>query len=171
MTLKPITMKPQSLLQEALSKKKPQQDTQNEQYELIESSLTVRENEEFFMNCNVESSRPAAEVKFTIGNLPDHGSNIVSDTIINNHLSSIYVLSGSAMSASSLISPRSVVSSFTNIIKNNDQTFKTVHTSRIKVNQEDHGKVIACKAENGFSSQKWENKKLLNVLCKKYFFK
>ena len=175
MSLKPIMMKPQSLLQEILNKKtstvndgQPPAD----QYELVDSSLTVRENEEFFINCNVESSRPAADVKFTIGHSPDGGNNIVSESIVENHLSSVFVLtaaSGAASSLSSsstsLISPLSIVSSFTNVAKNSDQTFKTVHTTRLKANMEDHGKVIACKAENGFSNQKWENKKLLNVLC------
>jgi len=178
MSLKPILMKPQSLLQEALiqrpsDKQQQQQHYQNDQYEIMESSLTVRENEEFFINCNVESSRPAADVTFTIGNLPIDANNAGNT---NRHLSNVYLItaltgsaasaSGSSSSTSSLISPQSIVSSFTNTIKNNDHTFRTIQTNRLKAHQEDHGKVIACKAENGFSSQKWENKKLLNVLCK-----
>jgi hypothetical protein len=177
MNLKPILMKPQSLLQDALNKKllsDSHHQEHNDQYEIVESSLTVRENEEFFINCNVESSRPAADVTFTIGNyLPVNASNN------NHHLSSVYLISAlnsgggsgnGAASSSSLITPLSIVSSFTNTIRNADQTFRTVQTTRIKANQEDHGKVIACKAENGFSSQKWENKKLLNVLCKPFSY-
>jgi len=180
-------MKPHSLLQDSLNKKLPQQQQQqqqehNDQYEIVESSLSVRENDEFFINCNVESSRPAADVTFTIGNyLPVNAS-----SKNNHHLSSVYLISAltpggssssssgggnnGAASSSSLITPLSIVSSFTNTIRNADQTFRTVQTTRIKANQEDHGKVIACKAENGFSSQKWENKKLLNVLCKPILF-
>ena len=163
-------MKPQSLNQEALIKR-PSDNTQpqhyqNDQYEIMESSLTVRENEEFFINCNVESSRPAADVAFTIGNLPtDANRHLTNSYLITALAGSVGTVSGAA-STSSLISSLSIVSAFTKTIKNDDHTFRTSQTTRLKAHQEDHGKVIACKAENGFSSQKWENKKLLNVLCK-----
>lgn len=163
MSVEPIKLQKQSLLKEILSIKQNGQKQSTEQYELLDSALTVRENEEFFINCNVESSRPAADVTFIIGNSEFKQQPANNDKIVNNHLSSVYVLSDESSSVG-VSSSLSIVSSLTNVVMNNDQTFKTVQTTRIKANQQDHGKVLLCKAENGFSSQKWENKKLLNVL-------
>ena len=115
-----------------------------EQFDLIDGTLTVRENEEFFINCVVESSKPAASIIFS--------SNSDSpSTPDSNALSS-------------------VLSSNSNVFRNVDHTLKTVFSARLKANLKDHGKVITCKADNGFSNQKWENKKVLNILCKFFFF-
>lgn len=44
----------------------------------------------------------------------------------------------------------SLVSSNTNLIRNSDKTFKTIYSARLKANLNDHGKTIACNAENDF---------------------
>lgn len=123
------------------------QQQQNSLIELIESTLTVRENEEFLFNCVVDSSKPAADIKFTVLN-----------NVENQESSSTFASS----SAQSLLA--SLISSNTNIVKNSDKTFKTIYSARLKANLNDHGKTLSCNAENGFSNQKWENKKTLNVL-------
>lgn len=135
-----------------------QQHQQNgNQIELVDSTLTVRENEEFLFNCVVDSSKPAAEIKFSVLNLNDNLINLpeqMSPSFASSQQSSF--------SAQPLLA--SLVSSNTNVVKNTDKTFKTVYAARLKANLNDHGKTIACTAENGFSNQKWENKKTLNVL-------
>lgn len=119
----------------------------NNQIELVENTLTVRENEELLFNCVVDSSKPAADIRFSVTNILDSAKTSPDP--------SAYA------SASSLTS---LVSSNTNILKNNDKTFKTIYSARLKANLNDHGKTLTCNAENGFSNQKWENKKTLNVL-------
>jgi hypothetical protein len=122
--------------------------------ELMDNSITVRENEEFFINCVVDSSKPAADIKFSMSR--NVGAS-TEDNKISRNFNSTEKFFRSASS---------IISTDMNIIRNSDRTFKTVHNTRLKVTQDDHGKVITCKAENGYSNQKWENKKLLNVLCK-----
>lgn len=185
MTLKPISMQsPPSLRTFNLENKKsiPSDTsllTPNDrgvyQYELLDSSITVRQNEEFIIACTVENSRPAANIHFLMLNsLPENNSSGEDDLALQslniNSANSYLTLSPSGgfstrattknPSSSSVIESRSIVTS------NSDKTFKTVLTARVKVSRNDHGKMIMCKAENGFSNQKWENKKLLNVLCK-----
>ena len=142
--------------------------------ELIENSITVRENDEFLISCVVDNSKPVADVRFSllhqINNSERNHQEILSLNH-NNHISSYLTLSPHTSSTPAPFEAYpnqdpSILSINTNVMKNNDQTFKTILTAKIRPSQEDHGKVIACKAENGFSNQKWENKKLLNVLCK-----
>lgn len=157
MSLKPLMTK-------SLSTHSPnsyQKSNQQEHYELIENTITVKENEEILIDCVVDSSKPAADIKFSLSNNAGSSKSEIP-SLNNNHFASFLTLSP----ATPAPQPPSVVSVNTNIAKNNDQTFKTMHSIRLKPTQDDHGKVITCKAENGFSSQKWENKKLLNVLCK-----
>ena len=124
----------------------------------------------------MESSKPAADIKFSISSNVGGGNVIVGESISNNNyfLNSLPSSAGggnslanffSTISTTTLPPVQSIISSSTNVAKNNDRTFKTVHSAKLKANLDDHGKVITCKAENGFSNQKWENRKLLNVLC------
>ncbi len=126
------------------------QNTNNNQIELVENTLTVRENEEFLFNCVVDSSKPAAEIRFSVMNILDSAKNS-QDPLI-------------PLTYASVSSLTSLVSSNTNIVKNSDRTFKSIYSARLKANLNDHGKTLTCNAENGFSNQKWENKKTLNVL-------
>ena len=119
-----------------------------EQFDLIDGTLTVRENEEFFINCMVESSKPAASIVFSSSS---SGSN------------------GDSPASSDANALTSLLSSNSNVFRNVDNTLKTVFSARLKASLKDHGKVITCKADNGFSNQKWENKKVLNILCKLFF--
>jgi hypothetical protein len=105
-------------------------------FELSEKSLTVKENDEILVSCVVERSRPAAKISFFIDN-----------------------------DETSLIKPTTTTRLSSNIIKNDDKTFKTIYMSNIKVKQKDHGKLISCSAENELSSQKLENQRTINVLC------
>ena len=150
-------------------------------YELVDSSLTVRQNEEFFITCTVDSSRPAADIRFVMldasessGNSEDSPSGHPIQSLNSNSQLGYLTLSPNAFNGETISSTAqppqhsSIVESSSNVVGNADKTFKTVHTARLKVGRDDHGKMITCKAENGFSNQKWENKKLLNILCKHY---
>jgi hypothetical protein len=72
MNLKPISMKPTPTPISIFNTNNKQQKdptltgpgSNQQQYELVESSVTVRENEEFLINCVVESSKPAADISF-----------------------------------------------------------------------------------------------------------
>lgn len=129
--------------------------------ELIENSLTVKEGDEITITCIVENSKPAAEIIFFIKN---KNIGVTKNDILslnNNDFISYLTLSPytHAPKIYSLISQES------NYSKNNDHTFKTIHSVRLKANREDDKKSFGCRAENGFSNQKWEIKKTLNVIC------
>ncbi len=155
MNLKPISMKPPlgfASTNEFLSENSEQK---NEQFDLIDGTLTVRENEEFFINCVVDSSKPAADITFNAAAVSPNENKLI-DFFSTSTLTSLLKRSSSLAS---------LISHNTNVFKNNDRTLKTVYSARLKANLKDHGKVITCKADNGFSNQKWENKKVLNILC------
>lgn len=117
----------------------------NSIFEMTEKVLTTKENDELLVTCVVEKSKPAAEI----------GLLVIEDYKIEN---------AGELNASTL----KLVSSNTDVTKNDDQTFKTLFTSNLKVTPDDHGKMITCNADNGYSNQKWENRRVLNVLCMSY---
>ena len=126
--------------------------------DVIDSTLTVRENEELSLNCIVDSSKPAAEIQFST-------SSLSTENIISPLSSKILKkLQPAAVQVASSLD--SMIRSDTNILQNNDRTFRSEFRASLKANANDHGKIITCKADNGFSNQKWENKKVLNILCK-----
>ncbi len=116
------------------------------QFDVTDSIITVKEHDEFSVNCVVEQSRPAALIHLSITSTANEAATGVN-------------LMKSGVAATSLISTTK------NVIQNPDKTFKTVSLSRLKAHVNDHGKVLACKAENGLSNQNWENRKILNILC------
>ncbi|CAF0732571.1 unnamed protein product [Brachionus calyciflorus] len=130
------------------------------QFELVENTISLKENDELVLQCIVESSKPAADIKFTIKTETNQNHRDEMPSLNNNHFSSFLTLPP-------LTQPpklASLQSEETNIIKNSDSTFKTIHTVRLKANRLDHSKTISCFAENGFSNQKWETKKSLSIL-------
>jgi hypothetical protein len=172
-SLKPINQP--GIISSSLSKK-----YSTEHYtELIENSITLRENDEIYINCIVENSKPVADIKF--GLLGPSGSTSFSSNNNNNEIlslnsnnyNSFLTLAPTSHGSGSQFpnlqnmgKSSSILSLNTNVIRTSDFTSKTVLTARLKPTQEDHGKSISCKADNGFSNQKWETKKQLNVLCK-----
>jgi len=152
-------LRPSTTVLPAMSRLNKKYELKENPFELMDNSITVRENEEFFINCVVDSSKPAADIKFSMSR--NVGASSEDNNKILRNFNSTEKLFRSASS---------LISTDMNIVRNSDRTFKTVHNTRLKVTQDDHGKVITCKAENGYSNQKWENKKLLNVLCKFSFF-
>ena len=154
MSVKPISMKLPSN-QESKVKVFPIPD-KSQPYE-PESIIAIKENEEIQISCIVESSKPAADIKFGITN-PN------SDE--TSQPSSLFLPSLNGLNSPAIAS--SLVTSSINTIKNSDKTIKTIYVARLKANLEDNGKIVSCKAENGFG-QKWENKKTLNIKCSLFF--
>ena len=118
----------------------------NKPLDIIDSTVTIKEGEFMDLSCVVDSSKPAAVIEF-----------ITSDT--NESLDK-----SSASSVTSKL--ESLISSDTDVAKNKDRTYKTEFSAKLRANAKDHGKILTCKADNGFSNQKWESKKVLNILCK-----
>lgn len=106
-------------------------------FEISDNILTVKENDEFSIICIVERSKPAAQIVFLIGDTTDQVTSFTS-----------------------------LLTSNVNIIKNDDKTYKTIYTASLKSHSNDHGKLFACRAENGMSNQKWENRRSFNIMCK-----
>ncbi len=132
-----------------------------EPYDLIDSTLTVRENDELSLNCVVDSSRPAAQIKFSTNSVSSNGE--LSTTVASGSPKTLRKIQSVVTELSSL---ESLISQKTNILQNSDRTYRTEFSAKLKANSNDHGKIINCKADNGFSNQKWENKKVLNILFK-----
>lgn len=107
-------------------------------YELVDSSLTVRQNEEFLIICTVESSKPAAEIKFSMAENFEPVQSLNS----NNGLTYLTLSPGLVPTlVGSMLAP-SVLESSSSVMRNGDKTMRTIHTARIKVNRDDHGKMI-----------------------------
>lgn len=121
--------------------------TASKALDIIDSTVTIKEGELLDLSCVVDSSKPAALIEFTT-------TSEVSEPLDKSTTGSI---------TSNL---ESLMSSNTDVSKNKDRTFKTEFSAKLRANAEDHGKVLTCKADNGFSNQKWESKKVLNILCK-----
>jgi hypothetical protein len=51
------------------------------------------------------------------------------------------------------------------VIKNTDLTLKSVSSSKFVVSRTDNHRFVACMAENPSLNEKWETKRILNVLC------
>lgn len=173
MSYKPLNLRPEP--QQALMNKKFPSDQFTE---LVDNSLLVREHDEFLINCVVDNSKPVADIQFSISS---DGPELVKSTEVlslnsNNKIGSLLTLSPLSGSTKpsfnfpntiqTLSTASSIVSINTNVVKNPDLTYKTVLSARIRPTRDDHRKFITCKADNGFSSQKWEVKKELNVQCK-----
>lgn len=54
------------------------------------------------------------------------------------------------------------------VTKNGDLTLKSVSTSKYVVSRYDNHRLVSCVAENANLNEKWETKRILNVLCKKF---
>jgi hypothetical protein len=137
MIVTPITITPPSPMSQKIDILPVNRKTT--QFEVTDNIITVKENDEFNVNCIVEQSKPPAQIHLSINDANNANMNGVATSLI---------------------------STTKNVILNNDRTYKTVSMSRLKAHVNDHGRVITCKAENGLSNQNWENRRLLNVLCK-----
>ncbi len=134
----------------------------NEAYDVIDSTLTVRENDELSLNCVVDSSRPSATIRFST-NSASSTSDLITSTASGSSAKSLHIVQPERAQLASL---ESLISQKTNIIQNSDRTYRSEFSARLRASANDHGKIITCKADNGFSNQKWENKKVLNILFK-----
>ncbi len=109
----------------------------------LTSSISIKENDELIINCTVNSSKPAANLSVWI--VPNHRTTNDEDTRKLN-----------------------LYESYTS--RNKDFTLKTIGIARVIVNRFDNLKSVTCIAENTALDEKWEAKKILNVLCKPKFF-
>lgn len=105
----------------------------------LASSISIKENDELIVNCTVNSSKPAANLSVWI--VPNHRTTNDED-----------------------IRKLNLIESYTS--KNKDNTLKTIGVARVVVNRFDNLKSVTCIAENTALDEKWEAKKILNVLCK-----
>ena len=103
----------------------------------LSSSITVRENDELYINCSVNNSKPAADLSIWITQNGLH-----DDDMKRLDTSEFYAT------------------------RNKDYTMKSIATSKYKVSRADNLKSIICIAENAPLEEKWETKRALNVLCK-----
>lgn len=105
----------------------------------LTSSISIKENDELIVNCSVNSSKPAANLSIWI--IPNHRSSSEEDT-------------------------RKLDFSEYYNLKNKDSSQRTIGLTRFIVNRFDNLKSVTCIAENTALDEKWEVKKILNVLCK-----
>ncbi len=107
------------------------------------SSITIKENEVLTVNCTVDVSKPAANISIWL--VPSH--RLLSDK--NSRKLPLY--------------------RFTTH-QNEDMTLSSVAIAKFVVNRVDNQKSVVCVAENMALDEKWESKRLLNVLCKLFFY-
>ncbi len=116
------------------------------------TTVSVKENDELIINCIVNSSKPSANISVWILNRQNRRS---MKNAANNKRG--YDNNGEARMIN-------VVDSHT--YKNKDLTLKSVAVAKYVVSRNDNHKLISCVAENTVLNEKWETKRILNVLCK-----
>ena len=104
----------------------------------LTSSISIKENDELTVNCTVNSSKPAANVSLWL--VPNHRSTNEDET----RKLEIYEFQ---------------------TYKNKDLTLKSVAMAKFQVSRADNQKSVTCIAENTALDEKWESKRILNVLC------
>jgi hypothetical protein len=117
------------------------------------TTVSVKENDELIINCIVNSSKPSANISIWILNRQNRRS--MKNTANNNKRD--YDNNAEAKMIN-------VIDSHT--YKNKDLTMKSVAVAKYVVSRNDNHKLIACVAENAVLNEKWETKRILNVLCK-----
>ena len=105
----------------------------------LTSSISIKENDELTVNCTVSSSKPAANISIWI--VPNHRTTIDEET-------------------------RKLDITVFQTYRNKDSTLRSVAIAKFIVNRLDNHKSITCIAENTALDEKWESKRVVNVLCK-----
>ena len=137
---------------------------------LTSNTISIRENDELVISCNVNSSKPAANLSLWVLKRPltNYHKLTRRNSILDNQLDNIKFddeySSREAASLNDDIRKLDILDK--NIAKNRDLTLRTSVTSKLVVNRHDNHKLVACIGENTVLNEKWETKKILNVLCK-----
>jgi hypothetical protein len=153
---------------------------------LSSNTISIKENDELVISCSVNSSKPAANITMWVLKRP-----------MNNYhqLTRRYLASGSNEVAPAAAADPNMIEHGLGIdslgneppaflnddvrrldlterlnTKNRDLTMKTSVTTKFTVNRLDNHKLVACLAENNALDEKWETKRILNVLCKYSLF-
>lgn len=143
--------------------------------QLIYSSNTVsiRESDELLITCTVNSSKPAAALSIWVHKRPTKRRRSLrsssSSERFNSLLSEQFPNRFSGNDESEDQEPadsRRLDPIDSHITKNNDLTLKAVLTSKFVVSRTDNHRFVACVGENPGLNEKWETKRILNVLCK-----
>ena len=104
----------------------------------LTSSISIKENDELTVNCTVSSSKPAANISIWI--VPNHRTTNDDET-------------------------RKLDITDFQTYRNKDSTLRSVAIAKFIVNRLDNHKSITCIAENTALDEKWESKRVVNVLC------
>lgn len=105
----------------------------------LATSISIKENDELIVNCTVNSSKPAANISIWI--MPNHRT--VGDD--ETRKLDIYDF---------------------HTFRNKDLTLKSTAVAKFTVSRLDNLKSVTCIAENTALDEKWESKRVINVLCK-----
>jgi hypothetical protein len=153
---------------------------------LVNEIISIKENDELTIKCSVNSSKPSANI--SIGLLRRPAASAASSYNSIKKRDVIFDLNDLKPSSRNFNRLADIVDdsddiSFNNdqsnhesearkldildrnVVKNKDMTIKTIVSSRIVVNRFDNLKAVTCIAENSVLNEKWETKKVLNVLC------
>lgn len=140
------------------------------------NTVSIREGDELLVTCTVNSSKPAAVLSLWVLKRPVAsvngrrkkrrvgGSDDVATNSIIGGGDSIPPPSNEDSDSDSDARRLDIIDSY--VTKNADLTLKSVSTSKFVVSRVDNHRLVACNAENSMLNEKWETKRILNVLCK-----
>lgn len=113
--------------------------------------VTIRENDLLMIKCSVESSKPAANLSIWLMKNSNYqqfetynNENYIFDSLENKKLPSYDYY----------------------VNQNGDLSLKSSLNSKFLPTRYDNHKFVSCIAENQAMDEKWESRKVLNVLCK-----
>jgi hypothetical protein len=161
---------------------KQQQQSPLSTTSLNANTISIRENDELVISCAVNSSKPAANVTMWVLKRPINNYHqlirryALADT--HNEIDPNVIEHGGGMDGGPSMSPsssahldddiRRLEIADRNVGRNRDLTLRTYVTTKFVVNRMDNHKLVACLAENTVLNDKWETKRILNVLCRHF---
>ena len=153
------------------------------------NTVSIKENDELLITCTVNSSKPAADLSLWIlrrnlnANRKRRRRRKRSSSSSNSEISILSRKSGKngpndaennefhendnedeENNSGNEVRKLETIDSY--VIKNGDLTLKSVTTSKYVVTRFDNHRLVSCVAENANLNEKWETKRILNVLCK-----
>lgn len=152
-------------------------NTASRQLVYSSNTVSIKEGDELLVTCTVNSSKPAALLSLWL--MKRHHSSAhhsqpqrrQRQRELNGKETDVALTDPDATDDDSVGEFDSddarrldIIDSYA--IKNTDLTLKTVSTSKFVVSRAHNYQLVACVAENPSLNEKWETKRILNVLCK-----
>lgn len=126
------------------------------------NTVSIKENDELVITCIVNSSKPAANLSIWILKRKNGKNQFHDDENLKSNNNEVDSPNDDYFDVNDS-KQLDIIDSY--VVNNKDLTLKTVSTSKLIISRNDNHRLISCVAENTNLNEKWESKRVLNVLC------